>query len=126
MKNINDNRNYYRTIYLNSQHWHDLRCKKLKENIKCNTCKGTSNLDVHHINYHNLYDVSLDDLVVLCRKCHIKTHIKLNKQKNKIDTLKKKRKTNKARNKVIRRVSKLLKIEKNIVRQIIRLKNLKF
>ena len=72
---INDKRDYYRNIYLKSDHWKSLRARKLKHNSACEDC-GTNKkrLDVHHVDYKNLYDVTLKDLRTLCRKCHKKLH----------------------------------------------------
>ena len=67
-------RKYYREIYLKSEHWLNLRDSKLKQFNFCCLCNSKHNLDVHHINYKNLYDVELKDLLVLCRKCHSNVH----------------------------------------------------
>lgn len=42
---------------------------------KCEICGEANNLDVHHKdgNYNNN---SIDNLIVLCRSCHMKTHNK--------------------------------------------------
>lgn len=69
-------RHYYRHVYLKSEHWANLRLEKLASvDAKCERCgeRDLSN-DVHHVNYRNLYDVELSDLLCLCRKCHDLTH----------------------------------------------------
>lgn len=69
-------KHFYRFKYLRSEHWQNLRIAKLaKHDAKCCICRerDLSN-DVHHIHYRNLYDVTLDDLRVLCRKCHNDVH----------------------------------------------------
>jgi hypothetical protein len=66
----NDNREYYRTIYLQSDHWKELRERKLSKNRFCESCGNAENLDVHHLRYKNLLDVTEEDLKVLCRICH--------------------------------------------------------
>ena len=71
---INDKRKYYREVYLQSNHWKDLRGKKLKINPVCENCGSKKKPDVHHLDYKNLYDVTLKDLKTLCRKCHKKLH----------------------------------------------------
>lgn len=71
---VNDKREYYRTSYLQSEHWKVLRTKKLRQTDFCESCNSTKMLDVHHKKYKNLYDVDLVDLEVLCRTCHIKEH----------------------------------------------------
>lgn len=65
---------YYREKYLKSTHWYELRNKKLSMVNACEKCKASTHLDVHHLNYRNLYDVELSDLMVLCRKCHTDEH----------------------------------------------------
>lgn len=66
---------WYRTIYLLSDHWKHLRSSALKTKGECcEDCKKTKRLDVHHLNYRNIFDVALDDLQILCRRCHEKRH----------------------------------------------------
>ncbi len=75
---INDKRRYYREIYLKSDHWKELRSRKLQQVKCCERCGRTWFLDVHHLRYRNLYDVELCDLQVLCRRCHKKVHRRSN------------------------------------------------
>jgi 5-methylcytosine-specific restriction endonuclease McrA len=70
----NDKRNYYRDIYLKTDHWKELKHKKLQSQNKCERCDNPNNLDVHHLRYKHLYDVLEEDLMVLCRKCHSDEH----------------------------------------------------
>lgn len=70
---------YYRFTYLKSEHWQNLRIAKLASvDARCAICalRELSN-DVHHVIYRKLFDVVLEDLVVLCRACHKKVHIAL-------------------------------------------------
>lgn len=62
--------------YLNSRHWKILRAMKLKTVKHCeyHRCQRREHLDVHHIRYRNLYDVTLKDLRVLCREHHKQAH----------------------------------------------------
>ena len=68
----------YRNGYLNSAHWFNLRRQKLASVKHCEYpgCNSHKRLDVHHIRYKNLFDVSMDDLMVLCRKHHNAAHEK--------------------------------------------------
>lgn len=69
-------KHHYRFKYLKSEHWSNLRIEKLASvDACCKNCgrRDLSN-DVHHLNYRNLYDVTLSDLVVLCRECHDLAH----------------------------------------------------
>ena len=62
--------------YLRSDDWKEKKAKKyraVKKN-RCAICASTEKLDVHHLNYRNLYDVETSDLRVLCRRCHFLTH----------------------------------------------------
>lgn len=74
---------YYRNVYLNSEHWKNLRREKLEKNPKCERCGSYLSLDVHHKEYHQLYDVLVKDLETLCRLCHNKEHKKKQNKKEK-------------------------------------------
>lgn len=78
---------FYRGVYLNSEHWKNLRTEKLSQISFCEKCKSINHLDVHHINYRGLYDVKLSDLQVLCRMCHEKEHLKRKPQKQNLKIL---------------------------------------
>ncbi len=66
--------------YLNSEHWRELKKKKygrkqIGKGRKCAFCGYKKNLEVHHLNYKNLYDVEKNDLRVTCSGCHRLIHI---------------------------------------------------
>ena len=73
-------REIYRNEYLTSDHWKELRSRKLKETPFCENCGSGLKIEPHHINYRNLYDVELFDLKTLCRKCHFDFHEKIKKE----------------------------------------------
>lgn len=62
--------------YLKSDHWLELRKRKLMSvGFQCEDCGAeTDDIQVHHSRYGNLVDVELPDLVALCRKCHSRRH----------------------------------------------------
>jgi 5-methylcytosine-specific restriction endonuclease McrA len=61
--------------YLQGDHWKELRETKLIEsNGRCQKCKRTSNLQVHHLTYDRKGHERLTDLMVLCERCHEKEH----------------------------------------------------
>lgn len=61
--------------YLESDHWKNLRAAKIKrDGAACKDCGSTRFIQVHHLNYRNIFDVILDDLKVVCRVCHEKIH----------------------------------------------------
>lgn len=63
--------------YLQSKHWAVLRWRKLREvGETCQRCGDPSTLDAHHLHYRNLYDVTTNDLIMLCRSCHKSFHQK--------------------------------------------------
>jgi len=70
-------RHAYRFGYLQSEHWKNLRVKKLaSEDAKCIYCghRDLSN-DVHHVHYpKDLFTVELRLLRVMCRKHHERMH----------------------------------------------------
>lgn len=66
---------WYWKIYLKSDHWNDLRLRKLEQcRYKCSLCDKKKKLDVHHMRYKNIYDIELIDLLACCRKCHKAIH----------------------------------------------------
>lgn len=69
-----DNRVWYRTVYLKSDHWRDLRKAKLKANPLCEKCTKARATEPHHLRYRNIFDVLLSDLISVCRKCHVEIH----------------------------------------------------
>lgn len=71
---VNDKRAYYREEYLKSDHWKELKVRKLVVNPTCEICNSKKFLDVHHLDYKNLYDVLLTDLQTLCRRHHAEQH----------------------------------------------------
>ncbi len=70
----NDKRDWYRSIYLKSEHWKDLRLRKLSESPICECCKTSRAVEPHHLNYKNIFDVELNDLLSVCRLCHKRLH----------------------------------------------------
>lgn len=70
-----DQKSWYDNVYLKSKRWTKLRRRKLKEqDFKCNRCGAIKPLQVHHVDYKNVFDVTLSDLEVLCVPCHAKEH----------------------------------------------------
>lgn len=81
----------YRKEYLQSEHWQNLRARKLQANPVCEICGDKFMVEPHHIHYRNLYDVTLTDLQSLCRRHHNRIHHKrkikrasITKENNKI------------------------------------------
>lgn len=80
---VNPTPDWY-TEYLDSDHWQDLRKQKLAAvNHQCERCGwyarrtpggDLGGLDVHHLNYERLWAETLDDLEVLCPRCHALEH----------------------------------------------------
>ena len=65
--------------YLTSEHWKSLRARKVTAiggRAFCQNCghrKGY-HFEVHHLQYRAIFDVGLDDLIVLCVRCHEGVH----------------------------------------------------
>lgn len=75
MTELTDHQRWYREVYLFSEHWKNLRIQAFKEwGRHCHRCPATTRLDVHHLRYRRLYDVTVQDLQILCRKCHEREH----------------------------------------------------
>ncbi len=65
----------YHKKYLQSQEWSKLKTQALsRANYKCQLCNARNELHIHHRTYNNIGNEDLDDLIVLCRKCHEKFH----------------------------------------------------
>ena len=57
--------------YLKSAQWKKRRKAKLQQaKYRCEMCGEKSRLQIHHLNYNNLYNEKSTDLVVLCTSCH--------------------------------------------------------
>lgn len=100
--------------YLSSAHWASLREQKFKQHGHyCNKCKAFRKLQVHHKSYENFPDVGLDNLEVLCRKCHKLEHFPCLKQKpvKQQTQTKRKKKEKKAKVQLINK-GKTLRFEK--------------
>jgi len=70
-------KNYYE--YLETKHWKIVRDYKIVSvNSRCQVCNTWKNLNVHHRTYIHLGEEFnyLEDLTVLCFKCHEKFHKK--------------------------------------------------
>jgi 5-methylcytosine-specific restriction endonuclease McrA len=73
--------------YLKSDEWADIRAVVIEiHGSICQSClEKTRYPQIHHLTYKNLYNEEPEDLTLLCKKCHEKTHgikkrIKYNKR----------------------------------------------
>jgi hypothetical protein len=60
--------------YLQSDEWNELKNKIIDRDKHCKLCGSTSNLEIHHLTYDNLYEENLEDLQCLCNRCHENIH----------------------------------------------------
>ena len=67
------------------------------------------------MNYKNLYDVQLEDLKSLCRKCHKEIHCELKEQNKKKHKKKYNKNIFKHSENLIERVSKIANVDRSIV-----------
>jgi len=83
---------WYSRIYLRSDHWKNLRQEKYWQvGRKCEKCAVVDKLEVHHLNYRNIYDVTIHDLQVLCPDHHDEAHGRKPKKKKRNPTPNKKK-----------------------------------
>jgi hypothetical protein len=62
--------------YLNSSTWRRQRGEAfVRWGRFCNCCGENDAIHVHHLNYRNLVDVTADDLMPLCERCHERVHV---------------------------------------------------
>lgn len=62
--------------YLRSEHWDEIRfCALLVADDCCEFCGNHGvELNVHHLNYDNLWNEQPSDVIVLCASCHADVH----------------------------------------------------
>ena len=62
--------------YLTTEHWKTFRLHALEEHGKiCKDCGATDvSLHVHHLTYANIWEETLEDVVILCHSCHWARH----------------------------------------------------
>jgi len=61
--------------YLLTDEWKKKRKIILERaNYRCQVCDSNKNLHVHHRTYENIYNENIDDLTLLCGKCHKQFH----------------------------------------------------
>ncbi len=65
--------------YLNSSDWKNKKTEKNKKRRNCGICGSRDNIEIHHLNYKQLYDAKQTDLRRLCHRCHFLAH-KLHKE----------------------------------------------
>ena len=70
-KSVPTKYSYSYSKYINSYEWRK-KANRAKELLgyKCRICGRTENLQVHHIDYSNLYSESVFDVTILCILCH--------------------------------------------------------
>ena len=62
--------------YLKSDHWKQLRKRKLsRARHHCSICGSKHDIDVHHLNYRDWTNVRTSDLRLVCRRCHDLIHV---------------------------------------------------
>ena len=74
---LNLNGAYRYKNFLKSDYWKEVKQVVLeRDNYQCCHCGATENLAIHHKTYEHHRDElnHLDDLVSLCRSCHMKEH----------------------------------------------------
>ena len=61
--------------YMLSDFWKDMRYKRLKkDNFQCVLCKAKENLICHHLTYQRVFKENINDLIILCKRCHNRIH----------------------------------------------------
>ena len=61
--------------YILSKDWALLKEIRLKkDNNQCVLCKSKEKLVCHHITYIRLYHEDINDMIILCSRCHSRMH----------------------------------------------------
>lgn len=78
-----DGRSYNKSPHRYRDDWNNIRQLIYKrDNYICQDCKQHKKLDIHHIvSFMETFDNSLNNLISLCRSCHIKREMKLLKER---------------------------------------------
>lgn len=70
----NSKRKFYET-YLKSKKWTDFKAKVIgMRGFNCELCKSQKNIQLHHLTYERLGKEDINDVMILCKKCHEKAH----------------------------------------------------
>ncbi len=79
---INEKTSYNK--HLTSSSWDIIRKEAYKRaNFTCERCgKKNTRLEAHHLNYNNLGNEQPEDLLVVCRKCHLELELEKENNKN--------------------------------------------
>jgi uncharacterized protein YlaI len=71
---------WYRSNYLKSDDWRNLRAAvihRFAPGGRCFICKEVKKLDGHHLRYRKLVDVRPWEVIPICRDCHDAVHVLL-------------------------------------------------
>jgi hypothetical protein len=70
-------------IYIQSEEWNRIRKLKIAQaNYTCERCnKKNVRLEVHHLTYDNLGHENMEDLIAVCRKCHLEMELEKENKK---------------------------------------------
>jgi len=61
--------------YLQTEEWQQIRkIKRMRAGYLCKACGNPGLLDIHHFTYERRGWEDADDLIVLCRGCHLYLH----------------------------------------------------
>ncbi len=74
MEKVKYTRFEYREEYLKSEEWKLLRETVMSAGCDCQCCKIKKASDVHHLVYRNIVDVTINDVIPVCRECHTFIH----------------------------------------------------
>ena len=74
MEKVKYTRFEYREEYLKSDEWKTLRNAVMSAGCDCECCNTRKASDVHHLVYRNIVDITLDDVIPVCRTCHEYIH----------------------------------------------------
>lgn len=73
--NKTNSRRYKYQKYLTSEKWKNIREKvKERDNFLCQQCKLKKAEEVHHLNYENVFNEKMEDLISVCSECHMELH----------------------------------------------------
>lgn len=75
--NFEKSKYYKYLLHLQSDYWKNIRLKVLERDSRiCQKCKEKTATEVHHLTYERLGNELLEDLLAVCKSCHLKIHEK--------------------------------------------------
>jgi phage terminase large subunit GpA-like protein len=69
-------------------HYKIVKRKRMElANWQCEHCGAKDKLSIHHVTYERIFNETLEDVRILCRKCHTKADVERRREERKQRTV---------------------------------------